>query len=209
MYLRESAYMKGKPDSIKAQHHNYRRVGWQESAAQNNFRRVIAAAILPGQFCNHKINYIPECNSSISLELLLCLLNSKLSDWMFRLQSASAAVSHYQVLNLPAPTFVKAEGETPQASHVNGNWIEVAERIGSKLPGNGLMADDGARFLEDCSSRIQEIERKRDLRARSERSELANESQIIQDAVDRIIFRCFGFSGSDGGYIELRLKEML
>jgi len=54
IYLRKEKYLQGKPDSAKARHHEQRRVGWQESSPQNNFRRIIAALIPAGEFCNHK-----------------------------------------------------------------------------------------------------------------------------------------------------------
>jgi hypothetical protein len=56
IYLDERAFLKAKPKSEKIQHHKQARVGWQESAPQNNFRRIIAAFIPNGQYCNHKIN---------------------------------------------------------------------------------------------------------------------------------------------------------
>ena len=59
------------------------------------------------------------------------------------------------------------------------------------------------------SRRVQKIEAKRVLKNRSERSHLAPESQPIQDAIDAVLFRCYGLSDDDGLYIESRLKEML
>ena len=59
------------------------------------------------------------------------------------------------------------------------------------------------------SRRIQEIEDHRVLKARSERSHLASDSQPIQDAIDAILFRCYGLSDDDANYIQARLKEML
>ena len=85
-----------------------------------------------GQFCNHKINYIPKRDSRISLDLLLALLNSKLSDWYFRLTSTSAAVSHYQIYALPAPTVV--EGSCPEnwiAALESGKWDELSAQLTS------------------------------------------------------------------------------
>lgn len=58
IYLHKQEYLQRKPDSIKARHHEQRCVGWQESYPQNKFRRIIAAPIPGGKFCNHKINYI-------------------------------------------------------------------------------------------------------------------------------------------------------
>ena len=101
MFLNRDKFLAGKPASVKRNHHQTSRVGWQESSAQNNFRRIIAAMIPEGQFCNHKINYFPKEESSIALDLLLALLNSKISDWYFRLISTNAAVSHYQLYALP------------------------------------------------------------------------------------------------------------
>jgi hypothetical protein len=59
------------------------------------------------------------------------------------------------------------------------------------------------------SLRIQEIEAKRVLKVRSERSHLAPESQPIQEAIDAVLFRCYGVADEDANYIEARLKEML
>ena len=63
--------------------------------------------------------------------------------------------------------------------------------------------------LEELSRQIQEIEVKRVLKNRSERARLALASQPIQDAIDRVLFRCYGLSEDDGKYIQERLKEML
>ena len=104
----------GRSDALsvrtKAWHHLQRRVGLQESCPQNNFRRIITAFIPKGQFCNHKINYFPENDSQLPLELLIGLLNSKLHDWYFRLGSTNASVSHYQLYNLPSPVFSTDKG---------------------------------------------------------------------------------------------------
>lgn len=81
------------------------RVAVQESSPQNNFRRVIAALIPQGEFCNHKINYVPGHKSVLPLKFIAGLLNSDLVDWYFRLGSTNAAVSHYQLHNLPCPSF--------------------------------------------------------------------------------------------------------
>ena len=66
-----------------------------------------------------------------------------------------------------------------------------------------------AEALAEMSRRIQKIEAKRVLKSRSERSHLAAESQPIQDAIDAVLFRCYGLSDDDARYIEARLKEML
>ncbi len=40
-------------------------------------------------------------------------------------------------------------------------------------------------------------------------SQLAPESQPIQDAIDKVLFRCYGLSDEEAGYINKRLEEML
>ncbi len=103
-------FLTGKGAETKAFHHRFPRIGLQESCPQNNFRRIIAAYIASGEFCNHKINYTPEHKSGLPLYFLLGLLNSKISDWYFRLGSTNAAVSHYQLYNLPCPIFASSRG---------------------------------------------------------------------------------------------------
>lgn len=63
--------------------------------------------------------------------------------------------------------------------------------------------------VAEMSRRIQKIETKRVLRNRSERSRLAPESQPIQDAIDAVLFWCYGLSEDEARYIEKRLEEML
>ncbi len=209
-HLREKKYLKGKPDSEKATHHEQRRVGWQESSPQNNFRRIIAAPIPQGEYCNHKINYVPEGDSALSLDFVLAILNSRLGDWFFRLTSTNAAVSHYQIYRLPAPTLVPAEEVTGlEAPRRAKKWPELAEILAKSCPNPGVMPESVAECIAEMSREIQKSEANRVLQNRSERSRLAPESQVIQDAIDQVLFRCFGLTDAEGAYIEKRLKEML
>lgn len=210
IYLRKKKYLEGKPDSEKARHHEQRRVGWQESSPQNNFRRIIATAIPQGEFCNHLINYIPEKDSQLSLDFVLALLNSRVSDWFFRLGSTNAHVSHYQIYNLPAPTF--SEDSPPlnwKPLLEKGHWSELAVLLGAACAEPGVMPQPVAEALAGMSRRLQEIEARRVLKSRSERSRLDPESQPIQDAVDRVLFQCYGLSEEEASYIAQRLGEML
>ena len=210
IYLRKKRYLAGKPGSEKAHHHQHRRIGWQESSPQNNFRRIIAAPIAEGEFCNHKINYIPEKDSDLSLDFLLAILNSRISDWFFRLGSTNAAVSHYQIYNLPAPAFVEhdASSRGQMAIH-ESKWNFLANRLCEICAEPGVMSKIVADLLSEMSRRIQQIEAKRVLKSRSERSQLAPESQPIQDAIDAVLFCYYGLSDDDAKYISQRLKEML
>ena len=210
MFLKVDEFLSGKPASVKANHHQTPRVGWQESSPQNNFRRIIAAMIPEGQFCNHKINYFPKRDSRFSLGLVLAILNSKVSEWYFRLTSTSAAVSHYQIYALPAPTIV--EGPHPEnwkASFEAAKWYELSAQLIAACGTAGELPQGVALAIERMSCRLKDIESTRILGSRTERSRLASESQPIQNAIDRVLFRCFGVSDSDAAYIERRLTEML
>jgi hypothetical protein len=86
-------FLKGKQKDTKAFAYEYERVGFQRSAPQNNFRRIIAARIPRGSFCFDTISYITEKSTHIDLDLLLALLNSKILDWYFRLGSTNSKVN--------------------------------------------------------------------------------------------------------------------
>jgi hypothetical protein len=105
----------------KAFHFQHERVAVQESSPQNNFRRVIAALIPAGEFCNHKINYVPGHKARLPLKFVAALLNSDLIDWYFRLGSTNAAVSHYQLYNLPCPNFA------PESEQTNNKAVAQAQ----------------------------------------------------------------------------------
>jgi hypothetical protein len=165
-----------------------------------------------GEFCNHKINYIPAGASKISLDLLLVLLNCRISDWFFRLGSTNAAVTHYQIYNLPAPSFVEVCSCDLKevASLVAGKeWVTLAKVLRRASANVGQMPNDVSQILATLSQTIQQIEARRELRKRSERSRLAPESQPIQDLIDEVLFHCYGLSEEEAQYVRTRLDEML
>ena len=207
IYLRKSEYLKAKCKSKKSRHYKQKRIGWQGISPQNNFRRVIATVIPQNLFCSNSIDYIPECDSVLPLDYLVALLNSKILDWYFRLDSTNANINQYQVLNLPTPeieisevgSFLSFDQSSPALAQ---NLVDCCSKPG-KMPRDVVEA------ISEMSRRIQKIEARRVLKNRSERSSLAPESQPIQDAIDKVLFRCYGLSDDDAQYIEYRLKEML
>jgi hypothetical protein len=203
-------FLEGKSKDAKAFAHEHRRVGFQRSAPQNNFRRIIAAPVDRGSFCLDTVSYIPENCCQISPDLLLALLNSKILEWYFRLGSTNSKVNEYQFNALPVPTVSgarqKVEWHTPLAA---GRWAELRELLCSVCIEPGVMPEAVADALAEMSRRIQEIEARRVLKNRAERSRLAPESQPIQDAIDAVLFRCYGLSDDDARYVAQRLQEML
>lgn len=210
IFLLKDKYLDGKSASVKAWHHLKRRVGWQEGSPQNNFRRIIAAIIPPMSFCNHLINYFPEENSDLDLDFVLAILNSKISDWFFRLESTNNAVSHYQIHSLPAPTIADIEISGEKRTLLReGPWDEVSKILLEISLEPGVMPREIIEDITVMSQNIQKIEAKRTLRNRAERSRLSDESQPIQNVIDAVLFHCYGLSDDDAKYIEQRLKEML
>ncbi|MGH9824363.1 MAG: hypothetical protein ACREDR_14050 [Blastocatellia bacterium] len=216
LWLNIAKFLKGKGPDTKALHYLGPRVGLQESSPQNNFRRIIAAYILAGEFCNHKVNYVPEKCSGLPLPFLLALLNSKLADWYFRLGSTNAAVSHYQLYNLPCPLFSNSSSASDRglahralkaldARDTEGVLSMLAPALASGAPFSRSVLDIVVAAVE----KITEIEKGRGDIPKSERSHLAPESQVHQDLIDRLLFRMAGLSEGEGRGLETRLAEML
>lgn len=186
------------------------RVGFQRSSPQNNFRRIIAAPVSKDSFCLDTVSYVTEESSQVNLDLMLALFNSKILDWYFRLGSTNSKVNEYQFNALPVPTIsgdVRNLDWKPLLKH--GKWSELTKCLCSACKEPGIMPTPVGEALAEMSRRIQGIEAKRVLKNRSERSRLAPESQPIQDAIDAILFRCYGLSDEDARYVSQRLKEML
>ena len=209
LYLTVDKFLKGKSSNSKAYHHKSRRVAYQGNAPQNNFRRIIAAPVDPGKFCAYTVNYCTDNSSKLSLDVVLALLNSKILEWWFRLGSSNAHANEYQMNGLPVPSVSDDFGVIDWLAPFElEDWTTLQERLAvAATP--GYMPESVTDAIAKMSQRIQEIESNRILKSRSERSRLARESQPIQDAIDRVLFRCYGLSEDDAQYIEKRLTEML
>jgi len=200
----------GKAKDAKAFAYKSERTGFQRSSPQNNFRRIIAARIPRGSFCLDTVSYVTEESSEINLDLLLALLNSKILDWYFRLGSTNSKVNEYQFNALPVPAISEAGPDFQWKPLLEkGRWIEIAELLCSAISQSCVMPRAVAEALAEMGRKIQEIEARRILKNRSERSRLASESQPIQDGIDAVLFRCYGLTENEGLYITRRLREML
>ncbi len=85
----------------------------------------------------------------------------------------------------------------------------MADQLRADCSKPGVIPKSVADAVAEMSRRIQEIEARRVLKNRSERSRLASESRPIQDAIDAVLFRCFGLSDDEARYVTQRLSEML
>ncbi len=215
IYLDVAAFLEGKSRETKAFHHTFERVGLQESSPQNNFRRIIACRIPSGKFCNHKINYTTSKHAKLPLELILFILNSSFADWYFRLGSTNAAVSHYQLTNIPCPSFSpQAEGaeakltkdikrllETRHLADVEAECVNLAKREGGwAVLVQAIVAI--VRFIE-------REEQQRGLIVRSQRSHLAEDAEKCQVILDKLMLILLGIGDQNHEFIRNRLSQML
>ena len=210
LYVAVDKFLEGKSSDSKAYHHKLQRVVYQGNAPQNNFRRIIAAPVGPGEFCAYTVNYCTASSSSLSLDLLLALLNSKILEWWFRLGSSNAHANEYQMNGLPVPQvqFNHSSVSGLTLSQVE-DWPDVQEKLELECGTRGIMPAHVAETIGKMTRHIHDIESQRQIATRTERSSLSPESQPIQDVIDKVLFRCYGLSHDDAQYIEMRLPRML
>lgn len=210
LYLNIEEYLQKKSANSKAYHHRLNRIGFQRSAPQNNFRRLIAAPIPVGNFCFESIKYVTTKATQMDLNLFMSLMNSQILDWYFRLGSTNASINEYQFNQLPIPIVSKDEIDVDWRPLIaSGKWSDLSDMLSSVCKKPGIMPKNVGEAITEMCRRIQEIEARRVLKNRSERSHLSSDSQPIQDTIDKVLFRCYGLSDDDAQYIEGRLKEML
>lgn len=203
-------------ESTKAKHSHEPRIGFQRSAPQNNFRRLIAAPISAGEFCFDTVSYIPLLESELSPDLLLALLNSKLLEWYFLLGSSNSKANEYQFNNLPCPLF--------NASHASGEEDllgSLEHRLGSGKYGEcekmireiGILrppfTQTTAKVLAVLAGKVRGIERFRELSKRKERSSLAPEAWVIQSLIDTCFFEMAGFSIEESEALQVRMSSLV
>ena len=210
LHLNTTAFLDGKPINSKAWDHQQLRLGFQRKAPQNNFRRLISSLVPQGEFCFDSISYVTQKSAKVSLELLMLLLNSKILDWYFRLGSTNSSINEYQFNNFPVLQVLDDSADEHWEELVNeGKWHQLEEMLLRQYFEPGFLPGSVATVLIEMCRRIQQIEANRTLRSRSERSHLAQDSQPIQDVIDKVLFRYYGLSDDDAEYIERRLAEML
>jgi hypothetical protein len=208
-------FLRRRGENTKAFHHRQPRTGLQESSPQNNFRRIIAAPIPRGEFCNHTVNYCPAHKCSSDLNFLLALLNSKLSDWYFRLGSTNAHVSHYQLYNLPYPAFASDIGfsdgnlQEKALAALHAGELDKAFDLLSPLLANSPFSRAIQAVIIGAVQRIMTIEAERGEIARVERSALDPAAQPYQDLIDSLFYAMAGLTAAEASGLEERLRNML
>ena len=210
LYVMVDRFLKCKSPRSKAHHYRMRRVAYQGNAAQNNFRRIIAAPVSSGEFCAYTVNYCTESSSNLSLDFLIALLNSNILEWWFRLGSSNAHANEYQMNDLPIPCSTSHPSVIDwRSSFQHSEWNALGYTLRRACTAPGYLPNSVAEAIEAMSKRIQDIEARRKLAGRADRSSLDTESQPIQEVINEVLYRYYGLSEDDAQYIEERLGNML
>lgn len=214
-FIRESVFLKDKSPTSKAFHSKQERVGFQRSSPQNNFRRIVAAIIPPGNYCFDTVSYVPKSDSQLPLVFLVALLNSKFLDWYFRLGSTNSKVNEYQFNNLPCPVFadtLETVDEWLQDKALNALALGDTERVFDLLQPSlkdAPFSPAARTVIVEAANRIIAIEERRGQISRAARSALAPAAKPYQDLIDRIFYAIAGLSESEAAGLEERLAQML
>lgn len=197
----------------KVYHSRYERVVLQESSPQNNFRRIIAARLAAGNYCNHTINYTTSQHSVIDLSLILFVLNSAFAEWYFRLGSTNAHVSQYQLKMIPCPRFGHGDRALDQIeldavmTAVASADFDTAEALSIALAERGCGATIEA-LITALIGFIEDQERARGVITRAQRAHLSAHAQRAQVILDKIMMTLIGL-GNYYTQIRERLALML
>ncbi len=214
-YIKVARFLKGKRPDAKAHHSKEQRIGFQRSAPQNNFRRIIAAPIPANNFCFDTISYVPNSRSSLPPEFLLGLLNSILADWYFRLGGTSSKVSEYRFNILPCPLFSaslssKEEQLRKRAeTAVSGGRLEEALELLRPLLAEPPFSPAIRQVVIAAVQQIITFESDRGEIVRTERSALAPVAQPYQDLIDQLFFGMAGLTDDEVKALEERYEKML
>jgi hypothetical protein len=103
VYLKRKLYLQDSSAESKAFDFQKPRIVYQEVAAIDNWRRVIAAYLPAGNFCGHKICYFREYKCDPMA--LLAVFNSTLINWLVTVQSTNNSLPGYLISSLPFPKF--------------------------------------------------------------------------------------------------------
>ena len=103
IYINKQLWLSKSRGGIAALSHQQSRIIYQESAALDNWRRIIATKLPAGNVCGHKICYF--VNIQYDDLAFLAIFNSNFIEWRFKLISVTNSLSAYQITSLPFPRF--------------------------------------------------------------------------------------------------------
>ena len=167
VYLKKNLYPREARLGSKAFDHLKERVVYQEGAAIDNWRRIIATLLPPGLICGHKICYFVDYK--ISPSALLAIFDSKLVDWYVTALSTNNSLSAYLVGSIRFPYFQMTFSEKErtyfleEAKNLYANYFDnenldcVLEFVNhhlSKDPEESVVVHDLLAFLAEEMIRL-------------------------------------------------------
>ncbi len=120
VWLKRDAYLKSASPDSKAFHFKLPRIVYQECAAIDNWRRVIAAYLPEGNFCGHKICYFMDYRCAPAA--LLAVFNSRLVDWIITALSSNNSLPAYLVGSIPFLKFSSVSGDQHRRERVSDSY---------------------------------------------------------------------------------------
>lgn len=201
LFLRSDARSAGARASRLADH-RAPRIGFQRSAPQNNFRRLIAAPIAAGLCCFDTVSYVPPSSSRLPLAVILALMNSALYEWWFRLTSSNSKINAYQFQNLPLPQLVE-DREAGARARAEAPARRLAA-LRARRQALGASPRWGLEWAGELADAIVAIEATRTLGARRERAALAPASARVQALLDDVVFALFELDDETAAVIRAR-----
>jgi hypothetical protein len=131
VYIDKDRWLADSQEGTAAFAYQKPRIVYQESAALDNWRRIIATFLPAGNVCGHKICYFVDVRYD---ELaFLALFNSNVVEWRFRLVSTTNNLAAYQITAIPIPkvSFITPADERSRLMGVGiakaAGWIEGVE----------------------------------------------------------------------------------
>ncbi len=191
----------------KVHDYNHRRIGFQRSSPQNNFRRLIAAPLPKNVHCFDTVSYVTDNACQIDLFALLGLLNSAFYEWWFRILSTNSKINKYQFDVLP---FIVCAGERGgkhgraaiQAKKYREAFGVLRKHTTTRSPGWSL------ELVAALAREIHKLEKARTLTRRSQRSQLRPKAASLQEILDDAVFCMFGVTKQHASQIRARLGEV-
>jgi hypothetical protein len=117
VYLKKTEYLRGASRESKAYHFQHPRVVYQECAAIDNWRRIIAAYLPAGNFCGHKICYFTDYQCAPLV--FLAIFDSRLLDYVVTALSTNNSLPAYLIGSLPFPRFSLDDAPPSRSAHLS------------------------------------------------------------------------------------------
>ena len=150
IFINKEKWLADSREGTSAFAHLKARVVYQESAALDNWRRIIATYLPAGHICGHKICYL--INVKYNEHAFLAIFNSSIVEWRYGLVSTTNNLSAYQITAIPIPKFNFSTpaperarlGAMLQQLYADGKQVEILSQVDACLP-----KDASGNFIPD------------------------------------------------------------